>query len=268
MGMSIIAFEVNVDLVRSELFTKGGAFSKPKPPTVDALIEGLDGVWKSVDDQLTDTLGAGSFIRYFYGVSLVATTDQNSAVENSFIWSGIASPDGLTDPRVFEFRDREDYFVKSQIVQVIKQREKDTTFEIGIAYLTNLSKTEIEQIFKDVYLDFSGKQKGELHLFTFMENGMLSVSLANFPDGKLEGTLAGEDKGRMVIPPFLMGLSRRIQAAVVRFMTGLCRRCPCWVLVIVSPDPLGLFFLRLLDSFKDALPQPFAANCAGVTLNW
>lgn len=66
----------------------------------------------------------------------------------------------------------------------------------------------------------------------------------------------GYGRDEAVIPPFLMGLSRRIHAAVLSFIAG-----------VMPPMPmLGRSLLCLLDGFKDILAQPFAANRSIVPL--
>jgi hypothetical protein len=199
MEISIFAFEVNVASVREGLFEGGGAFSKPKAPTVDKLSTGLGFVWRPVVSNLASALGDGSFIRYFYTAELKEASDRNqTAVNNSFVWSALSGPreSGLSDPRVFPFSDMDDKFVISQVRQILQNREESTKLEIGVLFVTDMARARAEEVFKEVYLEFSMKQKGELHLFNFSSNGLLNVSLANIPDGALSGSLAGEAGSR------------------------------------------------------------------------
>jgi len=71
----------------------------------------------------------------------------------------------------------------------------------------------------------------------------------------------------LVIPPFLMGLSRRIHAAVFSFIAGVMPPMPMLGLIVVSPEPFCRLVLGLLNRFKDVLVQPFAANGAIVSLD-
>jgi hypothetical protein len=200
MEISLFAFEVNVASVREGLFEGGGAFSKPKAPTVEKLSTGLGFVWRPVVSKLASAIGEGSFTRYFYTAELNEARDRSAtAVNNSFIWSALSGPReaGVSDPRVFPFSDMDDKFVISQVRQILQNREESTKLEIGVLYVTDMARALAEEIFKEVYLEFSMKQKGELHLFNFSSNGLLNVSLANIPDGALSGSLAGEVDSRM-----------------------------------------------------------------------
>ena len=70
MEISILAFEVNVGLVRQGLFRKVGMLSKPFAPTLDELDQGLRDVWQPVVSALESRLGASNFSRYFYTVGM------------------------------------------------------------------------------------------------------------------------------------------------------------------------------------------------------
>ena len=70
---SMLAFEINLKLVRTELSTKKGFFSAAKPPTTDELHAGVQELWNSVDTfvypKIQET--SGNMKRYFYGASMI-----------------------------------------------------------------------------------------------------------------------------------------------------------------------------------------------------
>ena len=152
MDVSIFAFEQQVSLIRQELFKKGGLLSKPTPPSAEELQAGLDAALGRIDDFVFPRLSASRVVRYFYGARLRDGGSKLSSVSTSFALAALTTPDLVTSPRVFSFPDREDRFVSSQVRQMLRELGDQADFEIGLLYLSDLAKPEIEQIFKDAYV--------------------------------------------------------------------------------------------------------------------
>lgn len=197
MDVSVFAFEQQVSPVRQGLFKKGGLLSKPTPPSTEELHAGLDAEWVRIDDFIFPRLSASGVVRYFYGARLRDGVSKLSSVSTSFALAALTAPETVGSPRVFPFPDREDPFVNSQVRQMLREHGEQNDFEIGLLYLSDLAKPEIEQVFKDAYVEFSERARGELHLLTVAANGILNLSLGNLQTGTLGGALAGEASGRI-----------------------------------------------------------------------
>ncbi|MDG2267940.1 MAG: hypothetical protein P8L69_03340 [Alphaproteobacteria bacterium] len=246
--IAMLAFEINLKLVRTELSTKKGFFSAAKPPTTDELHAGVQELWNSVDTfvypKIQET--SGNMKRYFYGASMInLDLEDGSHFGNSFLGHSFFFPEWLSEVRVYPMPQNGDPFLDNQIVNLLKQQEQAEEFEVGICYLTDMDQGNAEQLFKDTYLKFNKSQKGEIHLITMGQNHILHFSAADFLTEQMQGSLAGEPRWR--IPAEELD-----QSAVTTFLRNLA--------INSKGDPFEqqvneILLTGLLDGNATSVPQ-------------
>ena len=86
--LAILAFEINLKLIRTDLSTKSGFFSAAKPPTTEQLYEGIQKLWDPVDTFISPKIRetSSNVKRYVYGASMIyLKIEDGSYLGNSFL---------------------------------------------------------------------------------------------------------------------------------------------------------------------------------------
>ena len=195
----LFAYEINAQVAKKMLQKQAGFAAKFKKFKASEIVDHVTKCWEELE-KLFNSQDISPSDKILYTIRLQDPLrigkNRNDIVNNAFLMSVISDDtrfgrEAIDGARFYQYSENSD-FEKNQFSILLEElKDNYSTQEVGVFGWVNVPSDSIDSKMKQIAVEFSRDNNGELHFIEISGEGKIFPNFSNVSSQKFEGKLAG-----------------------------------------------------------------------------
>ena len=212
----LFAYEINAQVAKKMLQKQAGFAAKFKKFKASEIVDHVTKCWEELE-KLFNSQDISPSDKILYTIRLQDPLrigkNRNDIVNNAFLMSVISDDtrfgrEAIDGARFYQYSENSD-FEKNQFSILLEElKDNYSTQEVGVFGWVNVPSDSIDSKMKQIAVEFSRDNNGELHFIEISGEGKIFPNFSNVSSQKFEGKLAGNYSLTLSVNDYGEGIDR------------------------------------------------------------
>ena len=212
----LFAYEINAQTAKTLLQKRSGFAARLRKFKASELVQHVSDCWDELEELFSKSgVSVEDKILYTIGLSdpLRIGKKRSDIVNNSFLMSAISDEsrfgqEALEAARYYQYSENSSFEKNQFSILLDELSEQFSKQEVGIFGWVNVVAENVDRLIKEVAVNFSRTNDGELHFIEFSNDGKIYPNFSDVQSQKFEGKIAGNYSLTLMTVDYQSGINR------------------------------------------------------------
>ena len=212
----LFAYEINAQTAKNLLQKRSGFAARLRKFKSSELVQHVSDCWDELEELFSKS-GVSVEDKILYTICLSDPLrigkKRNDIVNNSFLMSAISDEsrfgqEALEAARYYQYSENSSFEKNQFSILLDELSEQFSKQEVGIFGWVNVTAENVDRLIKEVAVNFSRTNNGELHFIEFSNDGKIYPNFSDVNSQKFEGKIAGNYSLTLMTLDYQSGINR------------------------------------------------------------